>query len=98
VVWGDVLFALVLIAIGIALAVLGAVWGRWRAVPVVGLLYSAPLVLLDALYFGLGLNLGGYCGEPKCDPGPLPLSLLLIALPIVLALTALGVLVRRAAR
>jgi hypothetical protein len=95
---GDFVTGVALIAIALALVALGVRWGRWHAVLVVAVLYSAPLLLLDALYFGLGLNLAGYCGEPKCDPGPVPLSFGLILLPVVLGLPALGVVGRRGRR
>ena len=44
----------------------------------------------DVLYFGFGVNLIGYCGEPACDPGPIPTSLALFCLPFSLFPVALA--------
>jgi hypothetical protein len=43
-----------------------------RPLVVLGAVMTAALVVSDLLYFGFGVNLIGYCGEPKCDPGPIP--------------------------
>jgi hypothetical protein len=67
----------------------------------VRLLWSVPLIALDALYFGAGVDPGSavhrpiYCGEPRCDPGPLPVSLGLFFLPPAAALVTMGVGLRR---
>jgi hypothetical protein len=86
--------ALISLAV-VALVALGFAVGRWRVLGVLAGVVVLALVGSDALYFGLGVNLAGYCGEPRCDPGPLPLSLGLLFLPAVLALAALGVALRR---
>jgi len=87
----------VLIVLGIVgvKALIGFAWGRWKTLVVVAVLAVVPTVVLDALYFGLGFNPSGvYCGEPKCDPGPIPMSIMLILLPVALAGVALGVVAR----
>lgn len=58
-------------------------------------------VTLDAIYFTLGkdpLDLG-YCGEPQCDPGPIPATIgLVFLLPMYWAITATIGLVARLKR
>ena len=95
---GDAVTALVLVLLGLAFFALGFAWGRRRAIVLVALVLAVPTVALDALYFGAGVDLPGYCGEPECDPGPLPASLALAFLPVPLALTTLGVALRRLRR
>ena len=92
---GDGVTALFLLLLGLAFVALGFAWGRTRAVWVVALVLVLAAVGLDALYFGLGLNLAGYCGEPECDPGPIPLIIGIPFLPMPLALICLGVHIRR---
>ena len=92
---GDAVTALVLVLLGLAFFALGFAWGRRRAIVLVALVLAVPTVALDALYFGAGVDLPGYCGEPECDPGPIPASLGLAFLPVPLALTTLGVALRR---
>jgi len=88
---GDFVTGLLLVAVALTLIAIGFLWGRWRALVVVAALWAIPLLFLDGLYFGLGVDVPGYCGEPECDPGPLPASLGLLVLPLALALVAVGV-------
>lgn len=68
---------------------------KLKALTVVAAPAAVPTVVLDALYSGFGFNPSGiYCGEPKCDPGPIPMSGLLILLPAALTSVALGVVAR----
>lgn len=53
---------------------LGYMTHRWLAVLLVPLVYVAAFLVSDLLYEVAGLNLAGYCGEPECDPGPIPAS------------------------
>jgi hypothetical protein len=95
---GDFVTGVVIVAFGFALAAYGFRWGRWRALTVLAAVWSFPLVASDVLYFGFGVDLLGiYCGEPVCDPGPLPATLVMFYLPVALALTGAGVALRRRA-
>lgn len=92
---GDVVSGVALAAIGAALVAFGYAWGRRRALAVLAAAWAIPLVGADLVYFGLDINLPGYCGEPDCDPGPIPMTILLLFLPLGLALVAGGVAARR---
>lgn len=92
---GDVVSGVVLAAIGAAVVAFGYAWGRWRALAVLAAVWAIPLIAADLLYFGLDINLLGYCGEPDCDPGPIPMTVLLLFLPVGSALAASGVAARR---
>ncbi|HEX8054551.1 MAG TPA: hypothetical protein VF517_16310 [Thermoleophilaceae bacterium] len=95
---GDGVTALVLLVLGLTFVAFGFAWGRSRAITVVAFVLTVASVGLDALYFLFDVNLAGYCEEPKCDPGPIPMSIMLIVLPVPLALTYIGVHVRRVRR
>ena len=92
---GDAITGVLMTAAGIGLVGLGYLVGRWRVLIAVAVVIAVPLILSDVLYFGADVDLPGYCGEPKCDPGPIPMSIMLLFLPAILGLTALGVLGRR---
>jgi hypothetical protein len=92
---GDVVSGVVLVAFGVALVAFGYAWGRWRALAVLAAVWTIPLAAADLLYFGLDVNLLGYCGEPDCDPGPIPMTVLLLFLPVGLTLAGGGVAARR---
>jgi hypothetical protein len=94
---GDFVTGVVLTGLALGLIAFGFAWGRRRALTVIAVVWTVPLVASDILSFGFGVNLVGYWGEPECDPGPLPVSLLLMVLPVGLALTAAGVALRRRA-
>jgi hypothetical protein len=94
---GDVVNGLVIALIGGGLISFGYAWGGSRAIYAMAALLTIPLVASDVLYFGFGVNLLGYCGEPKCDPGPIPVTLGLVFLPPALVLTWVGVVIRRRA-
>ncbi len=91
---GDFVTGVALLAFALALVGFGFAWARPRALLILAAVWTVPLVGSDLLYFGLGINLVGYCGEPKCDPGPLPATLGLLALPIALVLAFAGITVR----
>ena len=88
---GDGVAATLLVVLALAHVAVGFAWGRWRAIAYVAAGFIVLAVGLDVLYFGLGLNLAGYCGEPECDPGPIPMVFALLVLPVPLVLTAIGV-------
>src|SRR4051812_33603635 len=88
---GDFVEAIEVVAFSFALIAVGFAWPSGRTLAGGSLLFSTPLVALDLLYFVLGINLAGYCGEPKCDPGPIPLSVMLMALPFLLILMWIGI-------
>jgi hypothetical protein len=92
---GDVVTGVVLAAVAIVLFVLGYVSGRWKAPIAVGAALVVALVASDLLYFGLGVNLAGYCGEPKCDPGPIPAIFALPVVPLAVIPGMAGVAARR---
>ena len=94
---GDFVTGVVLVGLALALFAYGFRWGRWRALGVLAAVWVVPLIAADVLYFGFGVNaFGSYCGEPECDPGPLPATLLVVYLPVALALSGMGVRTRRA--
>lgn len=96
---GDFVFGVVIVGFGLALVTFGFGWGRWRALAVLTALWTTPLVLSDVLYFGSGANpFGLYCGEPKCDPGPFPATLMIFYLPGALVLTGAGIALRKRRR
>jgi len=95
---GDVLVAAAVVAIAVGLTAYGYAWPRWRALGILAVLWATPLLISDALYFGFDVETLPYCGEPDCDPGPLPASLGLAALPVALGLAAAGLKARRRGR
>jgi hypothetical protein len=96
---GDFVFGVVLVGLALAVVAFGFGWGRWRALAVLAAVWTVPLVLSDALYFGSGANpFGFYCGEPKCDPGPLPATLIIFWLPGALVLSGAGIALRKRRR
>jgi hypothetical protein len=92
---GDMLTGIGLVVAAASIVVYGFVWGRWRALIPLAVVWTVPLILADLLYFGFGVETVRYCGEPTCDPGPLPASLGILFLPIGLALCSVGVVLRR---
>jgi hypothetical protein len=92
---GAPLTIVVLIVVAAGLVALGFAWGRFIALVVLGAVMTAALVICDVLYFGFGVNLIGYCGEPKCDPGPIPSVIAVPFLIFPLFFVAIGVRVRQ---
>jgi hypothetical protein len=73
---------IVILLVGAAgLVAFGFTSGRFIALAMLGAAMTAALVISDVSYFGFGVNLIGYCGEPKCDPGPIPA---VIAVPFLI--------------
>jgi hypothetical protein len=89
------LAVLTLVGSSAALVGFGFAWGRFRALAVLTALWTIPPVASDILYYGFGVNLIGYCGEPVCDPGPIPASISAFFLPFPLFLAAVGVRLRQ---
>jgi hypothetical protein len=92
---GAPLTIVILLAVAAGLFAFGFASGRFVVLVVLGAVMTAALVISDVLYFGFGVNLIGYCGEPKCDPGPVPALLAVPFLIFPLFFVALGVRVRQ---
>jgi hypothetical protein len=80
---GAPLTIVILLVVAAGLVAFGFTSGRFTALVMLGAAMTAALVISDVLYFGFGVNLIGYCGEPKCDPGPIPA---IIAVPFLIFL------------
>jgi hypothetical protein len=91
----DALSVLAVVGACAALVGFGFAWGHFRALAVLTALWAIPPIASDILYFGFGVNLIGYCGEPLCDPGPIPISMIVIFLPFPFFLVAVGVRLRQ---
>jgi hypothetical protein len=92
---GAPLTIVILLAVAAGLFAFGFASGRFVVLVVLGAVTTAALVISDVLYFGFGVKLIGYCGEPKCDPGPVPAVLAVPFLIFPLFFVALGVRVRQ---
>jgi hypothetical protein len=92
---GAPLTIVILLVVAAGLVAFGFTSGRFTALVMLGAAMTAALVISDVLYFGFGVNLIGYCGEPKCDPGPIPAIIAVPFLIFPLFFVAIGVRVRQ---
>ena len=53
--------------------------------------WALGAVLMDAAFFGGGIRLAPYCGEPECDPGPIPAVFSVVMIPVGVMLVAAGI-------
>jgi hypothetical protein len=88
------LTVLVLLGAAVGLVIFGLAWRRFIVLAVLAGVMTAAFALSDILYFGFGINLIGYCGEPQCDPGPIPAIILTPALIFPLFFVAIGIRIR----
>lgn len=91
---GDLITGAAIVLVAAVLGAIGYATGRFKVAVLLALALAAAALVSDLLYFSFGINLGDYCGEPKCDPGPIPLAWTVPFIPLLLAPVGFGVAVR----